>query len=116
MKILGISGSNRRGGDSYLLLKETFKDLSSISTEIVQIAELQVKPCELCFEQYAQKPFECTIKDDFGMLFREMKSADGVVIACPFYFYVPSKFQAFMERMSCLDYYSQERHVGKTSL
>lgn len=110
MKILGISGSNRRSGNSYLLLKETFKDISSISTEIVQIAELQVKPCELCFEQCAQKPFECTIKDDFGMLFREMKSADGVVIACPFYFYVPSKFQAFMERMSCLDYYSQERH------
>lgn len=115
MKILGISGSNRRGGNSYLLLKETFKDISSINTKIVQIAELQVKPCELCFEQCAQTPFECTINDDFGMLFGEMKSADGVVIACPFYFYVPSKFQAFMERMSCLDYYSEERH-GKENV
>jgi len=50
------------------------------------------------------------IEDDFKVLFEEMKSADGIVISCPFYFYVPSKFQAFMERTSCLDYFTEERH------
>jgi multimeric flavodoxin WrbA len=115
MKILGISGSNRKGGNSYYLLNEMFKGVLSAGVRIMQVAELQIRSCELCFEQCAQKPFECAIKDDFGMLFEEMKSADGIVIACPFYFYVPSKFQAFMERVSCLDYYSEERH-GKRVL
>jgi len=52
-----------------------------------------------------------------------MKSADGIIFACPFYFYIPSKFQAFMERLSCLDYFTLEKHgkghnplVGKPCL
>jgi multimeric flavodoxin WrbA len=110
MKILGISGSNRKDGNSYLLLKEMFKDVLPIETRIVQLGELNIKPCELCFESCAQKPFDCVIQDDFRLLLEEMESADGIVIACPFYFYVPSKFQAFMERTSCLDYFTEKRH------
>lgn len=110
MKILGISGSNRKDGNSYLLLKEMFKDVLSIETRIVQLGELNIKPCELCFESCAQRPFNCVIQDDFRVLLEKIKSADGVVIACPFYFYVPSKFQAFMERMSCLDYFTKKKH------
>jgi len=110
MKILGISGSNRKEGNSYLLLKEMFKDVLPVETKVVQIAELKVKPCELCFESCAQKSFSCVIEDDFRVLFEEMKSADGIVIACPCYFYIPSKFQALMERISCLDYFTEKRH------
>lgn len=110
MRILGLIGSNRKKGSSYLLLKEAFQGVSSTETKIVQIAELDVKPCEVCFEQCAQNPYTCIIKDDLGFLFQEMKSADGIVITCPFYFYVPSKFQAFLERLSCLDYFTEERH------
>lgn len=110
MQILGIVGSNRKEGDSYTLLKEIFKGLSSIQTKIIQVAELKIKPCELCYKKCAKKPFECIIKDDLGMLIEEMKSADGIVIACPFYFYIPSRFQAFLERISCVDYFTFERH------
>jgi len=79
MKILGISGSNRKNGNSYLLLKEIFKGLSSHERKVIQIAELDIKPCELCFEACAQKPFECVIKDDFKMLFDEMKSPCALI-------------------------------------
>lgn len=123
MKILGIVGSNRKDGNSHLLLKEMFSSLSSHETKIIQIADLCVKPCELCFDDCAKKPFECDINDDFKVVFDEMKSADGIVIACPFYFYVPSKFQSFLERLSCLDYSTLEKHgeghnplVGKPCL
>jgi multimeric flavodoxin WrbA len=43
------------------------------------------------------------------MLFEEMKCADGIVIVCPFYFYIPSKFQVIMERFACLCCYTQEK-------
>lgn len=110
MKILGISGSNRKDGNSYLLLKEILQDAPSIETKITQVAEMNIRPCELCFKSCSVKPFECVIEDDFKALFEEMKLADGIIFACPFYFYVPSKFQAFLERISCLDYFTQEKH------
>jgi len=43
MRILGLIGSNRKKGSSYLLLKEAFQRVSSTETKIVQIAELDVK-------------------------------------------------------------------------
>jgi multimeric flavodoxin WrbA len=123
MKILGVSASNRKDGNSSLLLKEMFQGVSSVETKIIQVAELNIKPCELCFESCSAKPFECVIKDDFEVLFEEMKPADGIIFACPFYFYIPSKFQAFLERISCLDYFTQKKHgeghnpfVGKPCL
>jgi len=123
MKILGIVGSNRKNGNSYLLLKEMLQNLSEIETKIIQVAELNIKPCELCFKACSEKPFECVIEDDFKVSFEEMKSADGIIIACPFYFYIPSKFQPFLERLSCLDYFTQKKHgkgdnllVGKPCL
>ncbi|MDH5769168.1 MAG: flavodoxin family protein [Nitrospirota bacterium] len=111
-KILGIVGSNRIGGNSYSLLKEMLKDTAKIKTKIIQVAKLDIKPCELCFKQCAKKPFVCIIKDDFKIILNEMKSADGIIIACPFYFYIPSKFQAFLERMSCLDYSTLNKCPG----
>jgi len=110
MKILGISGSNRKNGSSYLFLKEVFNAFPSLETRIIQMAELSIKPCELCFERCARKPFKCVIEDDFPKILEEMVSADGIVIACPFYFYIPSRFQALLERFSCLDYFTEERH------
>lgn len=50
------------------------------------------------------------IQDDFKLLFEEIKSADGIVIACPSYFYIPSKFQTFLERMSCVYCFTQKKH------
>jgi len=68
MKILGLAGSNRKDGNSYLLLREMFQDLADVETRIVQVAELNIRPCELCFELCAQRPFACVIEDDFKML------------------------------------------------
>ena len=116
MKILGIVGSNRKNGNSYLLLKEMFKNLSGIEAKIIQVAELNIKSCKLCFEKCSEKPFECIIEDDFKMLFEKMKSTDGTIIVCPFYFYIPSKFQPFLERLSCLDYFTEEKHGKGLSL
>jgi len=110
MKILGIVGSNRKDGNSYLLLKEILCDKPSIETKIVQIAELKLRPCMHCWELCSQKPFECVLDDDFKVLFEEMRNADRIVIVCPLYFYIPSKFQVIMERFACLVYYTAEKH------
>ncbi len=68
MKILGIVGPNRKKGNSYLLLKEMFRNLLEIEVKIIQVAELKIKPCKLCFKVCAKNPNQCMIKDDFEML------------------------------------------------
>jgi len=110
MRILGVAGSNRKAGNSYLLLKEMFDGFSDIETRIIQVAELNIRPCELCFDLCAQKPFECAVEDDLRMLLDEMKSADGIVLACPKCCDVPSRFQPVLERIGCLDYITMEKH------
>ena len=47
MKILGIVGSNRKKGNSYLLLQEMSRNLPEIEVKIIQAAELKIKPCLL---------------------------------------------------------------------
>jgi len=106
MKLLGISASNRRDGNSCLILKETLPP----DTEIIQFADLEIKPCIHCWESCGQVPFKCVVKDDLVVVLNKMKYADSIIISCPLYFYIPSKFQAFIERLVCLEYYTIEKH------
>jgi len=57
IKIVYIVGSNRLKGNTYHLVKHMFDNLpDNIETEILQVAEFTVKPCELCFEDCAVEP------------------------------------------------------------
>lgn len=110
MNIVAISGSNRVGGATYNLLRTALDGAEGVQGRILQVAEVGVMPCELCFERCAAEPFECALDDGVETIVEALRSADGIVIASPFYFYVPSKLQALLERLSCLDYFTKTRH------
>jgi multimeric flavodoxin WrbA len=44
------------------------------------------------------------------MVFEEMKQADGLLIASPYYFLAPSKLTALMERLYCIHYFTKHKH------
>jgi multimeric flavodoxin WrbA len=50
------------------------------------------------------------LKDDLQMVFDEMKLADGILIASPRYFIVPSKLQALIERLYCVNYMTRSEN------
>ena len=109
MRIVGICASHRRGGSSHRLLQEAMKGVKEVNstaeTKIIELAKLKISPClSTCPEGCARETFECAVKDDLQTVFNEMKSADGILIASPRYFIVPSKLQALMERMYCVNY------------
>jgi len=109
VKIVGICGSHRKGGSSYRLLEEAMKGVKEVDrmaeTKIIELARLRINPCiSTCPEGCARETFECALKDDLQTVFDEMKNADGILIASPRYFIVPSKLQALMERMYCVNY------------
>jgi len=99
-----------------VLLEEAMngvKDVdTSAETRIIELAPLKIGPCiAVCPTPCGgEKSFGCNVKDDLQMVFAEMKSADGILIASPRYFIVPSKLQALIERLYCSNYITKYRN------
>jgi multimeric flavodoxin WrbA len=117
MKIVGSSGSHRKGQNSYKLLEESMKGVKEMEpaaeTKIVELAGLKIEPCiAVCGPAgtCGKEPFKCILKDDLQMVFDEMKLADGILIASPRYFIVPSKLQALIERLYCVNYMTRSEN------
>jgi len=116
MKILGICASHRKSGGTYRLLEEAMKGAKeedpTIDTRIIELAGLKISPCiATCgYDEAigcAKQPFECNMKDDLQLVFEEMKQANGILLASPRYFIVPSKLQALIERLYCASYWTR---------
>lgn len=86
IKIIGISGSPRVGGNTELLVKEALKTTSEegVETEFVSLADLDLKPCQAC--RSCAKTGECIQKDDFESIFMKMVEADGIILASPVFY------------------------------
>ncbi|MEM4202398.1 MAG: flavodoxin family protein, partial [Candidatus Hadarchaeum sp.] len=86
IKILGIVGSPRSGGNTEILVNETLKAAAKegATTELLRLCDKEIKPCDGC--RACRKTKECWIKDDFSPIFDKMVESDGIVIASPVYF------------------------------
>lgn len=122
MRILGISGSHRKGQNTYRLLEEAMKGVKEVDqtaeTKIIELAGLKIEPCIAAYGYVGncgKEPFQCVLKDDLQMVFNEMKTADGILIASPRYFIVPSKLQALIERLYCVNYNTRSKSPSLSS-
>ncbi|MCJ7631656.1 flavodoxin family protein [Candidatus Bathyarchaeota archaeon] len=91
------------------------KEDQSVDTKIIELAGLKIGPCIVTCAYVdpvvcAKQPFECNVKDDLQVVFEEMKQADGILIASPYYFLAPSKLTALMERLYCVHYFTKYKH------
>jgi multimeric flavodoxin WrbA len=86
MKVLGIAGSPRRGGNTDLLLAEVLKGAASKGAEVktIVLSELPISPCEHC--DSCLPAGKCKIQDDMQMIYRELEEADRIVLASPIHF------------------------------
>ena len=86
MKVLGISGSPRRGGNTDLLLAEFLRGAASKRAEVKTIIlnELKISPCQHC--DACLKAGICRIKDDMQMVYKDLEEADRIVLASPIHF------------------------------
>ena len=105
MKILGFVGSQRRNGNSYLILNEAFKHLD-VEAEIVQLAEMRVNWCTAC--GLCKDTMKCVIDDDVEAIHNKILKADAVLFSIPRYLPIPSKFMALVERIGALYHYRME--------
>jgi multimeric flavodoxin WrbA len=86
MKVLGIAGSPRRGGNTDRLLAEVLKGAASRGAEVETIVlnDLNITPCQHCNDCY--EAGECKYDDDMQMVYRKLAAADRVVLASPIHF------------------------------
>jgi multimeric flavodoxin WrbA len=90
MKVLGIAGSPRRGGNTDLLLAEVMKGAASCGAEVKTLIlnDLKITPCQHC--DACLKAGRCRIDDDMQMIYHELEEANRVVIASPIQFMGPT--------------------------
>jgi len=103
MRVLGISGSPRRGGNTDLLLAEVMKGAASKGAETRNLIlnDLKISPCQhcdACFEAGV-----CRIKDDMQTVYKEMEKADRIVLASPIHFLgLSAQMKAMIDRGQAL--------------
>jgi multimeric flavodoxin WrbA len=85
MKVVGIVGSPRPGGNTEALTRIALEQLEKegIETELISLAGKKIAPCDHCG---ACKKGKCRIKDDFESVFKKMVKADGIILATPVYY------------------------------
>jgi len=105
-KLLAIVGSQREYGNSFLLTKEALKSFEEIEYEIVQLADKEIKFCNVCGKCVSN---ECPLQDDFNEILEKMKEADGIIFAYPKYLFgVPTKLLCFLERLDVIHHFRRQ--------
>lgn len=87
MKILGLSCSPRRQGNTEILLGEALRGAQheGAEVELYSVSGKTIQPCDGC--RACNETGECHIEDDMQNLYRKLLEADGIIFGTPVYFY-----------------------------
>jgi multimeric flavodoxin WrbA len=99
MKVLGIYGSPRRGGNSDILLDKALEGAQSAGAEIgsVYARKLKMSGCIECGG--CDKTGKCVVKDDMQDVYPLLESADVILLATPIFFYgMTAQVKAIVDR------------------
>jgi multimeric flavodoxin WrbA len=103
MKVLGILGSPRKGGNTELLLEEALKGAEAEGAEIerLRLTDYNIIPCKECLACY--KDGNCIILDDMAKIYPKLLEADVILLASPIFFYgVTAWAKALIDRCQAL--------------
>lgn len=88
MKILILTGSPRKGGNTDMLAKAFFEGAKTDNdVEIISVRDVDVAPCIGCNSCFTRENNRCFRNDSMAEIYQKMSNADMLVIASPVYFY-----------------------------
>ncbi len=99
-KVLILSGSPRKGGNSDILCDEFLRGAQDAGhkAEKIRVAEKKVAPCSGCY-YCSTHGGACVRKDDMADILQKMIDADVIVLASPVYFYsISAQLKAVIDR------------------
>lgn len=98
-KVLILSGSPRKGGNSDILCDEFMKGAKENGNEVekIRVAEKKIGYCRACYA--CRETGKCAIKDDMSEVLQKMIDYDVIVLASPVYFYsIDAQLKALIDR------------------
>lgn len=98
-KVLILSGSPRKEGNSDLLSDEFAKGAleAGCDVEKIRVAEKNIGYCRGCYA--CKNTGKCAIKDDMAEVLQKIIDADVLVLASPVYFYsIDAQLKAVIDR------------------
>ena len=103
MKVLGIMGSPRFGGNSDLLLDSALAGAEEGGAKIekIMLCDLHIAPCKECLA--CDITGECVQADDMRSLYPKLVEADRLFLASPIFFMgISAQTKALIDRCQCM--------------
>ena len=99
-KVLILSGSPRKGGNSDVLCDEFAKGAIDAGHEVekIRVVEKKISPCTGCY-YCREHNGKCAFNDDMADVLQKMIDCDVMVLASPVYFYsIDAQLKAVLDR------------------
>jgi multimeric flavodoxin WrbA len=99
MKILGVMGSPRIGGNTDVLMDRALAGAKAAGADVEKVIldQLDIGPCRDC--EGCAVDCECIQDDDMIALYDKIHQADGLVLGTPIYWWGPTaQMKAFIDR------------------
>src|SRR5512139_2755765 len=116
MKIIGLVGSPRKGGNTDLLVSAILYGAGASNHEIEKLFlyDLGISPCVDC-RGCKKRTYRCVLKDDMKQLYPKLEEADVIVFGTPLYWYGPTaKMKLFIDRLR--PFATSKRLAGKSAV
>ena len=101
MKVLGLVGSPRKGGNTDILVSAVLYGAGASNHEIekVFLYDADILPCVDC-RKCKKGVFQCVLKDDMKLLYPKLEKAEVIIFGTPLYWYGPSaKMKLTVDRL-----------------
>ncbi len=100
MKVLGIYGSPRKGGNSDILLDEVLSAAAEAGGEVERVYCRKKKKLSGCLEcGGCDETGQCVVQDDMQDIYPLLAAADAIVLSAPIFFYnMPAQAKALVDR------------------
>jgi multimeric flavodoxin WrbA len=115
LKVLGIFGSPRRGGNTEILLEEALKGAEKEGAEVerLHLTDFTITPCKECHG--CDETGQCVIPDDMQKIYPKLLEADLIILASPIFFYgITAWAKALIDR--CQAFWARKYLVKEPSL
>jgi multimeric flavodoxin WrbA len=115
MKIVGICGSPRKGGNTEIIVREALRGAgrAGAQTELLHLGDLKIEFCDGCL--VCDTTGRCHINDDMQVVYKKMQEADSLIIGSPTRFdNVSGQLKVFIDRTNplCKDRKLKGKKVG----
>lgn len=102
MKLLALTASPRKEGNTELLLRAFLHGIESAGweTETIRLNELNYRPCQAC--DRCAPTGKCVVQDDMQLLYPKIIACKALVLVTPIYFgSLSAQLKMFIDRFQC---------------